>query len=109
MAAGPSPIGKLGKKAAKFDRRTLALAPYLEKRKLPKITLTHTLSKRTLLNFPDLGMMGNADHSDCTFAGLGHAEQVWSTYGDGPYRPTDAEILAAYFALTGGADDGLAM
>ena len=104
-----APIGKLGKKAVKYDRRTIAISPYIQRRKLPKIPLTHTLSKRTLATFPDLGMMGNDRYSDCTCAALGHMEQTWSVYGDKPTRPTDSEILAAYSLINGGVDEGAAM
>lgn len=100
---------KLGKKAVKYDRRTLAIPRYLEKRKLPVIPKTHGLSRRTLKAFPDLGMMNNDNYGCCTVAGLAHSEQTWSTFGGQPRRPTDAEILAAYNMINGGRDEGAAM
>lgn len=103
------PCRRLGKKAAKYDPRTLRLASYVQKRKRPKVPLTHNLSRRTLKAFPDLGMMENDDHGVCTIAGLAHAEQAWSTFGGEPRRPTDQEILNAYGAINGGRDEGAAM
>jgi hypothetical protein len=100
---------KLGKLPPKFDRRTLQLPTYIEKRKLPVIPKTHNLSRKTMKAFPDLGMMGNADYGDCTFASGGHLHQTWSVYGGKPWRPTDEEIISAYLTHTGGQDEGAAM
>jgi hypothetical protein len=100
---------KLGKLPAKFDRRTIQMSDKIEKRKLPKIPLTHTLSKKTLVMFPKLGIMGNDDYGDCTFAAIGHMHQTWTTYGGKPWQPTDAEIIAAYLKHTGGRDEGANM
>jgi hypothetical protein len=103
------PGKRLGKKPPKFDRRTLRLARYIEKRKLPKIPQTHTLSKRTLADFPVLGMMKNDVLGDCTIAGLGHAFETWTSYGRKPWRPSDADVVAAYNRINGGRDEGAAM
>jgi len=100
---------RLGKKAAKFDRRTLRLATYIEKRKLPHVPLTHNLSSKTLKAIPHLGKMKNDKLGDCTCAALGHAFQTWSVYGGKPWTPTDAEIVEAYNLINGGVDQGAAM
>lgn len=103
------PQHRLGKLPPKFDRRTLRMATYIEKRKLPHIPQTHRLSKRTLAAFPEIGMMKNDVLGDCTIAGLGHAYQSWTVYGGEPWRPTDAQIVAAYNRINGGRDEGAAM
>lgn len=100
---------RLGKLPPKFDRRTLRLATYIEKRKLPKVPAAHTLSKKTLAAFPDLGMMRNDALGDCTCAGLGHAFQTWTTYGKAPWRPSDADVVALYDKVNGGVDEGANM
>jgi len=100
---------RLGKKPAKYDKRTLRLATYIEKRKLPRVPLTHTLSRRTLAEFPDLGMMKNDVLGDCTIAALGHAYQTWTVYGKKPWRPSDEAIVEAYNRINGGRDEGAAM
>ena len=99
----------LGKLPPKFDKRTLRLAHYIEKRKLPKVPRTHRLSIRTRRAFPKIGKMENDNYGDCTFAAAGHSYQSWTTYGGKPWRPTDDQIVAAYLAHTGGADDGAYM
>lgn len=99
----------LGKKPVLYDPRTLRLARYIEKRKVPKVPHAHTLSKKTLKAFPQLGMMRNDALGCCTIAALAHAEQTWSVYGGKPRRPSDAEIEEAYNRVNGGADQGAAM
>jgi hypothetical protein len=103
------PGKRLGKKPVKYDRRTVRMARYIEKRKLPKVPLTHILSKKTMKAFPDLGMMKNDVLGDCTAAGIGHDYQVWTTYGGAPWRPTDAQIVEVYDRINGGRDEGAAM
>jgi len=100
---------RLGKLPPKADPRTLRLATYIEKRKLPKIPQAHNLSKRTLQAFPHLGMMANNNLGDCTCAALGHAFQTWTAYGGKPWRPTDSQVIEAYNRVNGGVDEGAAM
>lgn len=100
---------RLGKAPAKFDERTLRLAHYIEKRKVPVIPRTHNLSKKTLKAFPTLGMMKNDDLGDCTCASFGHMFQTWSVYGGKPWRPTDNAIVELYNKVNGGQDNGAAM
>jgi hypothetical protein len=100
----------LGKLPPRYDPRTLRMASYIEKRKLPKVPKVHNLSRKTLKAFNgDLGMMKNNTLGCCTIAGLSHAEQTWSTYGGKPRRPTDKEIVEAYNRINGGADEGAFM
>lgn len=103
------PSLRLGKMHPKFDNRTLRMSRYLETRKRPKIPMTHTLSKKTLLAFPDLGQMMNDRLGCCTIAGIGHSFQGWSVYGKSPWRPEDVDIVAAYNAINGGTDNGAFM
>jgi len=103
------PGHRLGKSAPKFDKRTLRLATYIEKRKLPKVPQSHTLSKKTLAAFPTLGAMKNDTLGDCTCAGIGHAFQTWTTYGKAPWQPTDAQVVEVYNRINGGKDEGAAM
>ena len=99
-----APGRKLGKLPPKFDARTLRLATYIEKRKLPKVPKVHNLSRKTLKAFPDLGMMRNDELGCCTIAGLAHAEQTWSVYGKAPRRPTDEQIEEALNVVAGGGN-----
>lgn len=100
------PNRRLGKKPPAYDPRTLRLARYIEKRKVPKVPQRHVLSKKTIAAFPTLGMMGNDALGDCTFASKGHAFQTWSTYGGQPWRPTDDQIREGYFATGDHQDTG---
>lgn len=99
----------LGKKSPKYDKRTLRLASYIEKRKLPKVPQTHRLTRRTLKNFPDIGKMLNDVLGCCTIAALGHSFQAWTSYGKRPWHPTDQEIREAYDRVNGGGDNGAYM
>ena len=104
-----APGRKLGKRPPLYDKRTLRLASYIEKRKLPKVPKSHNLSRKTLKAFPALGMMRNDELGCCTIAALAHAQQTWSTYGKAPRRPTDDEIVEAYNRINGGEDSGAFM
>lgn len=103
------PQHRLGKLPPKFDRRTLRLATYIEKRKLPKVPMRHTLSRKTLAAFPEIGMMKNDVLGDCTCAAIGHCYQSWTVYGKKPWRPTDAQVVEVYNRINGGRDEGAAM
>lgn len=103
------PGKKLGKCPPKFDKRTLRLANYIQKRQLPKVPSAHILSKKTRAAFPDLGMMRNDVLGDCTCAAIGHMFETWTAYGGEPWRPTDKEIVALYDLVNGGVDEGANM
>lgn len=50
----------------------------------------------------DWPMLGNDRYGDCVFAMIGHVIQALSTYGQGRTATlTDADVLAAYSAVTG--------
>jgi hypothetical protein len=101
---------RLGKLPPKFDKRTLTLPGYIEKRRLPKVPKTHALSKKTLSAMGGrVGMMLNDVLGCCTIAALGHSHQAWSVYGGKPWRPTDDEIVEAYDRVNGGEDNGAYM
>lgn len=104
-----APGRRLGKKSPRFDKRTLRLASYIEKRRLPKVPKTHNLSRKTVKAFPDLGMMLNDEIGLCTCAALAHMQQTWSVFGGKPRCPSDDQILEAYGRINGGVDEGAAM
>jgi hypothetical protein len=88
---------KFGKLPKRVDHRTLQLVDY---------TSTLPPAPATVENGPAVtipwGMLGNDTVGDCTCAGAGHAEMTWDAVGqDEQLALTDAEILAAYSAITG--------
>ena len=88
---------KLGKTAARHDRRTLRLASYLGT-KLPPAPLQQDWAGK-VKNWP---MMLNDNIGDCTCAAAGHMIEQWTTYAKtAPVVPTDPEILAAYERIGG--------
>jgi hypothetical protein len=51
---------------------------------------------------------GNATYGDCTIAGADHLARAWNAEtGEHDHLPTEEEIVAEYFRLTGGQDTGL--
>lgn len=90
---------KLGKQPAIFDPYALKLKDYLSSTYTPPPAADHTWG------ITDWGMMANGPDplapaviaktgvGDCTIAGCGHAEQVWS---HGKITVTDSVILSAY-------------
>jgi hypothetical protein len=53
-------------------------------------------------------MDGNASVGDCTIAGCDHLSRAWNAQtGEHDHLPTEAQIIAEYFKLTGGEDTGL--
>src|SRR5258706_2104581 len=109
-AAVIKPGHRLGKLPPKYDERTLRLARYIEKRKVPRIPKTHTLCKRTLAAFPTLGMFKNDQLGDCTCASIAHAFQTWRAYGSsGAVAPSDEQVVELYNKVNGGQDNGANM
>lgn len=47
------------------------------------------------------GMMANDTLGCCVIAAAGHAEMGWTVNAGDPYTPPDADIVAAYSAITG--------
>jgi hypothetical protein len=93
---------KLGKNPVKHDARTLRMARYLPTRLTAPPTAVDHYAKVTA--WP---MYSNDVLGDCGPAGAAHQIQSWSTYANKPQLPTDAQVRAAYFAITGGADTGV--
>jgi hypothetical protein len=91
---------KLGKLAAHHDVRTLMLADYLDRASLPAVPRAHRWSDRI---GPDAwGMMLNDHIGDCACADPGHQIMAWTSYTrPTPTIPADADILAAYSAVSG--------
>jgi len=88
---------KLGKLPKRTDKRTLKLSNYLG-------TFLPTPPKNDswLTKVSNWPMMGNDTVGDCTCAGVGHAEQLFTTYAqDIPFVATTAQVLAFYSAITG--------
>ncbi len=105
---------RLGKLAPRLDKRTVRFADYLP-RKAGRLALPPLKPKvvhSTAMGGTPWGMLGNAQYGCCTDSAAGHAIQVTSAVvsnGAAIVQPTDADILAAYWAQgnppTPGADD----
>ena len=88
---------KLGKQAARHDPRTLLLASYMTPA-LPAPPANADLTQKVKA-WP---MMRNDDLGDCTCAAAGHLIMEWTANaGKKMVTPTDAQIVAAYSAITG--------
>jgi len=82
---------KLGRKAVKTDSRSIKLARYLTSK------FTNPMKVSWTVGMPNnFGMMKNDLLGDCTCAGCGHAEQVFSSNTGNEITVTDSVILAAY-------------
>lgn len=86
---------KLGKKPVQYDHRTFKLARYLPA--LPPVPAAIDWSGRVL----NWEMLGNDTVGNCTCASAGHCEMLWTSQTGPEYSPADADILAAYSAITG--------
>lgn len=84
----------LGKRAPRFDTRMLMLPMYTAK--VPPAP--DHIDWTTAVTQP-WGVMLNDNLGDCTCAGMGHAEQVWTANSNGIFTPTDAQVLTAYEAF----------
>jgi hypothetical protein len=89
---------KLGKQPARHDPRTLLFATYVTAAMPappPNLNLT------TKMKVP-WGMMDNAQVGDCTCAAAGHLMMEWTSNAQSKiFTPSDAQIIAAYSAITG--------
>jgi hypothetical protein len=89
---------KLGKHPPRHDPRTLQFATYATAALAappPSLDLT------TKVKVP-WGMMDNAQVGDCTCAAAGHLMMEWSANAKSKtFTPSDAQIIAAYSAVTG--------
>lgn len=104
MKQHPTKGWRLGRGyGVKRDVRTLHLTKYLERLPAPPPSITHS----GRITAP-LGMMGNDQYGDCVVAAAGHMRLGWeANAGAAQLVPTDAQIIAAYLAVSGGQDTGL--
>jgi hypothetical protein len=89
-------VHKLGKQAARHDKRTLAMANYVSGTLAPPRVSVDYDSKIT-----NLGIMLNNQLGDCTAAGVGHLRQAWTANNGNQQIWTDDQIVNIY-SLTGG-------
>jgi len=89
-------IYRLGKLPAKHDERTLMLGRYLPVSLPPAPEWVDW--GRAVSSWP---MLANDQLGDCTCAGAGHMIQCWTSLISAPAAITDAEIIAAYEAVSG--------
>jgi hypothetical protein len=89
---------KLGKQSPRHDPRTLLFATYAT----PDLPAPPpSLDLTTKMKAP-WGMMDNAQVGDCTCAAAGHLIMEWTANAQSKtVIPTDAQIIAAYSAVTG--------
>ncbi len=103
-------LPKLGKRPARIDRRTLRLEQYLNPAQLPP--LPDECSWADKIPAGGWPMMANDQLGDCTCAAAGHMIEAWTANTGQPFTPADADIVAAYSAVsgynpqTGANDDG---
>ncbi|MCI4326721.1 MAG: hypothetical protein L3K16_03675 [Thermoplasmata archaeon] len=88
---------KLGKQEPRLDPRTLQLADYLVPAGLAPPPPTVNWGAKVAA-WP---MMGNDTIGDCTTAAAGHCIEEWTTDAGDPVIVPDAEIIAAYAAVSG--------
>src|SRR5271168_2796686 len=89
---------KLGKQPARHDPRTLLFATYATAA-LPAPPPSLDLTSKMKVPW---GMMDNAQVGDCTCAAAGHLMMEWTSNAQSKiFTPTDAQIVAAYSAITG--------
>jgi hypothetical protein len=89
---------KLGKQSPRHDPRTLLFATYAT----PALPAPPpSLDLTTKMKAP-WGMMDNAQVGDCTCAAAGHLMMEWTSNAQSKiFTPSDAQIIAAYSAVTG--------
>lgn len=99
LASFHTPLGpvKLGKLPPRHDSRTLQLATYLDTTRLPPPPPSEDYASK-IRSWP---MMRNDAIGDCTTASAGHMIEQWTTYADKAFTPSDAQVVAAYSAITG--------
>lgn len=89
---------KLGRRAVKFDSRTLMASQYMKLGKLPPLPSTVNWFSKLPSN---LGMMLNDQLGDCTIAGLGHGVQVWTGNTGQMVTLSDSIIESTYSKFDG--------
>lgn len=92
---------KLGKQSAKFDRRTLKIADYLDTQLLPTPPVTVQYSQKVLWA-GGYGMLDNDKIGDCVIAAIFHLVMQQRVNAGFPMpEPTVEEAIAAYSAIGG--------
>lgn len=86
---------RLGRKAARFDKRTLRFSKYLA----ASLTPPHSLNWGGKIS--NWGMMLNDQLGDCTCAAAGHCIMDWTSNAGVLVTPPDSAILTAYEAVGG--------
>ena len=89
-------FGKLGRLPVRHDPRTLRLRDYL-----PRALPPPPASAQWDHGIVNWGMMGNDRIGDCTCAAIGHAIQMATANTASEITLPDAQIIAAYSAITG--------
>lgn len=91
---------KLGKLPKQTDPRTLQAAKYIVDVPLPPA------ESDWLSAVPHIPMYANDRVGDCTCASAGHKIHAWRFYGQGQdHGPSEADVLAAYSAISGYTPD----
>src|SRR4051812_17423635 len=88
----------LGKLPPRYDARTLRLEHYLDLSALPPPPLECDWTAKVGAKW---GMMLNDRIGDCAIAAPGHMMMAWTANAGRPFVPTDAQVLAAYSAVSG--------
>jgi hypothetical protein len=92
-------ICKLGKRAPRFDLRTLRFANYR-----PAVLPVPPVEVSYVVKVPSWPMLLNDQLGSCVIAAMGHMVQQWTFFASGGTNMrtmTDAEALAAYEAIGG--------
>jgi len=82
---------KLGKLAPKHNCHALHLPMYMAS--VPPAPMNHDWTPAVTQPW---GMMENDQLGDCTCAGMGHAEQLWTANTGSMFTPSDSAVLKAY-------------
>lgn len=98
--AHPAPPSlKLGRLPAKQDARTFELANYLAPAtQLPRVPPAYAWSPKVTTGWP---MLDNDVLGCCTISAVGHEIQLWEAANGKVYAPSDADVIAAYSAVSG--------
>lgn len=89
---------KLGRKPRRYDPRVPHLSALLAGQKLPPVPPPVDYTQ----GMTGFGMMLNNELGDCTCAGCGHCDQLWTFHANPPeLTPPDSAVLALYEAVGG--------
>lgn len=91
-------VYRLGKHPKKNDSRNLKLCAYFKTEALPALPDSYDWTSKVTVPF---GMMLNDSVGDCTCASAGHMQMSFTADNGDLVVPTDAQIIAAYSAITG--------